>query len=44
VRGRPNEPANVVHTHAVLAEARREDVQELGRQIESNAADAFELP
>lgn len=44
VRGRPNEPANVVHTYAVLAEARGEDVEELGRQIESNAAEAFELP
>jgi TatD DNase family protein len=44
VRGRPNEPANVVHTYAMLAEARGEDVEELGRQIESNAADAFELP
>ncbi|MGI8605640.1 MAG: TatD family hydrolase [Gaiellaceae bacterium] len=44
VRGRPNEPAHVVHTHAALAEARREDVEELGRQIESNAAEVFELP
>jgi TatD DNase family protein len=44
VRGRPNEPANVVHTYTILAEARGEDVEELGRQIESNAADAFELP
>lgn len=44
MRGRPNEPANVVHTYTMLAEARGEDVQELGRQIESNAADAFELP
>jgi TatD DNase family protein len=44
VRGRPNEPANVVHTYAVLAEARGEDVEELGRQIQSNAAGAFELP
>lgn len=43
-RGRPNEPANVVHTYTMLAEARGEDVKELGRQIESNAADAFELP
>ena len=44
VRGRPNEPANVAHTYAALAEARGEDVEELGRQIESNAAEAFELP
>jgi TatD DNase family protein len=44
VRGRPNEPANVVHTYTMLAEARGEDREELGRQIESNAADAFELP
>ncbi len=44
IRGRPNEPANVAYTYAALAEARGEDVEELGRQVESNAAEAFELP
>ena len=43
-RGRPNEPANVVHTLAVLAEARGEDPAELERRIEANAAAAFSLP
>jgi TatD DNase family protein len=44
VRGRPNEPANVVHTLAVLAEARGEDPHDLERRIEANAAAAFGLP
>jgi TatD DNase family protein len=44
VRGKPNEPANVVHTLAALAQARGEDPAELGRQIERNAADCFSLP
>ena len=44
LRGRPNEPANVVHTLAVLAEARGEDADELGRRIDANAAAAFRLP
>lgn len=43
VRGRPNEPANVVHTLAALAEARRVDRDELESQIEGNAAAAFGL-
>jgi TatD DNase family protein len=43
VRGRPNEPANVVHTIAVLAEARGEDAVELGERIAANAARAFSL-
>jgi TatD DNase family protein len=42
-RGRPNEPANVVHTVAVLAEARGEDPALLATQIEANAALAFGL-
>ena len=42
-RGRPNEPANVVHTLAVLAEARGDDPAELEAQIEANAAAAFGL-
>jgi TatD DNase family protein len=44
VRGRTNEPANVVHTIAVLAEARGEDAADLGRRIVSNARRAFSLP
>jgi TatD DNase family protein len=43
VRGRPNEPANVVHTVAALARARGEEPGELGRQIERNAAQCFRL-
>jgi len=44
VRGRRNEPANVVHTLAALAQARGEDPTELERQIERNAAQCFALP
>ena len=43
-RGRPNEPAHVVHTVAALAAARNEDADELGARIEANAAAAFSLP
>ena len=43
-RGRPNEPANVVHTVAALAEARGEDVEQLAAQIDANASAAFGLP
>jgi len=43
VRGRPNEPANVVHTLAVLAEARDVDAGELERQIDENASTVFSL-
>jgi TatD DNase family protein len=43
-RGRPNEPANVVHTIAVLAEARGEEADELAAQLDANAAAAFGLP
>ena len=43
-RGRPNEPAFVVHTLATLAEARGEDAAELEARIEANAAAAFSLP
>jgi TatD DNase family protein len=42
-RGRPNEPANVVHTVASLAAAREEDADELAAQIDANAAAAFDL-
>ena len=44
VRGRRNEPANVVHTLAVLAEARGADPAELGERIDANAAAVFGLP
>ena len=44
VRGRPNEPANVVHTLATLAEARGEDPADLERAIDANATVAFGLP
>jgi TatD DNase family protein len=44
VRGRPNEPANVVHTLAALARTRGEEPAELERQIERNAAECFSLP
>ena len=43
-RGRPNEPAYVMHTVAGLAEARGEDPAELAERIEANAAAAFSLP
>jgi TatD DNase family protein len=43
VRGKRNEPANVVHTHAALAQARGEEPAELEAQIESNAAACFGL-
>jgi TatD DNase family protein len=43
VRGRTNEPANVLLTVAVLAEAREEDASELAARIEVNAAAAFPL-
>jgi TatD DNase family protein len=43
-RGRPNEPANVIHTVAALAETRGGDADELGAQIDANAARAFDLP
>ena len=43
VRGRPNEPAHVMHTLAVLAQARGVDAVALEAQIEANAAAAFGL-
>lgn len=43
-RGRPNEPANVVHTVAALAEARGEDLEQLAAQLDANADAAFALP
>jgi TatD DNase family protein len=44
VRGRPNEPANVVHTLAALAEVRGVEASELERTIDANGAVAFGLP
>jgi TatD DNase family protein len=44
VRGRENEPAFVVHTVAMLAEARGEHPVGLGEQIDRNARAAFNLP
>ena len=41
VRGRRNEPANVVHTIAVLAAARGEEPESLAERTHENAATAF---
>jgi TatD DNase family protein len=43
VRGRPNEPAHVVHTVATLAEVRGEDRVSLTARLHANAAAAFGL-
>jgi TatD DNase family protein len=43
VRGRRNEPANVMHTLSVLAAARKEIAADLERRIEENADRAFGL-
>ena len=42
-RGRPNEPANIVHTVAALAQARGEDAGETARRTAENARTAFGL-
>lgn len=44
VRGRPNEPAYVMHTLAALAEARGEEPAALEARIELNAQECFRLP
>jgi TatD DNase family protein len=44
VRGRPNEPANLVHTVAALAEVRGVDAAALADQTDANASRAFRLP
>lgn len=44
VRGRPNEPAHVVHTVAALARARGEEPSALVARIDANATAAFRLP
>jgi TatD DNase family protein len=41
VRGRPNEPANVVHTARFIAEQRRMPDEELNEAVESTAAGLF---
>ena len=43
VRGKRNEPANVMHTLVALAQARGEEPAELERQIEHNAEQCFGL-
>ena len=43
-RGRPNEPAFVIHTLEALATARGEDAGELEAHIDANATAAFGLP
>ena len=43
VRGRTNEPAYVVYTVDVLAQARGEDAAELAAQIDANADAVFGL-
>ena len=44
VRGRPNEPAHLVHTIAALAEVRGEDPETLAAHTHANATVAFRLP
>jgi TatD DNase family protein len=43
-RGRPNEPAFVVHTLALLAELRAEPLAELAERTTANTREAFRLP
>jgi len=42
-RGRPNEPANVIHTLDVLASVRGEEPDMLAARIDANASAAFQL-
>ena len=44
IRGKPNEPAHVVHTVAALADVRGVDAEALAAQIDANADAAFSLP
>jgi TatD DNase family protein len=44
LRGRPNEPANVVHTLETLAAVREVAPEELAARIDANADEAFSLP
>jgi len=41
LRGKPNEPANVIHTAQLLAELRSTDIESLGALVEENAARVF---
>jgi TatD DNase family protein len=43
MRGRPNEPAYVMHTLESLAQARNEDPKQLEQQIDRNASECFGL-
>jgi TatD DNase family protein len=43
VRGKPNEPANVMHTIAELARVRGDDPAALSARLDANAAAAFAL-
>lgn len=43
-RGRPNEPAFIVHTLAALAEVRDEPLAELAERTVANTREAFRLP
>ena len=43
LRGKRNEPANVLHTLAILAQARGDEVASLEAQIDRNASAAFGL-
>jgi TatD DNase family protein len=43
-RGRPNEPANVMHTVTALAQTRGEEAAALAARIDANASAAFSLP
>ena len=43
LRGKQNEPANVLHTLAVLGQARGEEIASLEMQIDRNASTAFGL-
>jgi len=43
LRGKRNEPANVLHTLAVLANTRGEEIATLEKQIDRNASAAFAL-
>jgi len=40
-RGKPNEPANVIHTARLVAELRGTDIESLGALVERNAARVF---
>ena len=44
MRGKRNEPANVVHTAKCVAEARGVDIEELATQTTTNAIRLFRLP